>query len=128
MAGEASCSAFFGFVPIKPSIEGDFPKMSEVKEGGEFVLSAKVDGSPPPTAIWLCEGEPVKADGQRIIITEEEAEDGSGIITTLRFVGGDPSQWPQHPVTLNHIIYWLIKLLFPDLEKFCSCSCLPLLS
>lgn len=84
MAGEAQCQAFFGFVPIKPSIEGDFPKMSEVKEGGEFVLSAKVDGSPPPTAIWLCEGEPVKADGQRIIITEEEAEDGSGIITTLR--------------------------------------------
>ena len=52
MAGEAQCQAFFGFVPIKPSIEGDFPKMSEVKEGGEFVLSAKVDGSPPPTAIW----------------------------------------------------------------------------
>ena len=32
----------------------------------------------------MCEGEPVKADGERIIITEEEAEDGSGIITTLR--------------------------------------------
>lgn len=43
-----------------------------------------MDGSPPPTAIWLCDGEPVKADGKRIIITEEEAEDGCGIVTTLR--------------------------------------------
>lgn len=84
MAGEQSCQAVFQIIPIKPTIEADFPKMSEVKEGGEFVLSAKVDGSPPPTAIWLCEGVPVKADGERVIITEEEAEDGSGIITTLR--------------------------------------------
>jgi hypothetical protein len=30
------------------------------------------------------EGEEVKADGERIIITEEESEDGLGIITTLR--------------------------------------------
>ena len=37
-----------------------------------------------PLGNRLCEGEPVKADGERIIITEEEAEDGSGIITTLR--------------------------------------------
>jgi hypothetical protein len=86
MAGETESQCFFGIVPIKPSIEADFPKMSEVKESGEFVLTAKVDGSPPPTAIWLCEGEPVKADGKRIIITEQEAEDGSGIITTLRIV------------------------------------------
>ncbi len=86
MAGETQCQAYFGFVAIKPTIDADFPKMSEVKEGGEFVLTAKVDGSPPPTAIWLCEGEPVKADGQRIIITEEETEDGTGIITTLRIV------------------------------------------
>ena len=62
----------------------DFPKMQEIKEGGEFVLTAKIDGSPPPTAIWLLEGEEIKADGERIIITEEESEDGLGIITTLR--------------------------------------------
>lgn len=29
-------------------------------------------------------GEPVQADGKRIIITEEDAPDGNGIITTLR--------------------------------------------
>jgi hypothetical protein len=37
---------------IKPTVTADFPKMQEVKEGAEFVLSAKIDGSPPPTAIW----------------------------------------------------------------------------
>jgi hypothetical protein len=67
-------------------VTADFPKMQEVKEGGEFVLTAKIDGSPPPTVVWLLEGEEVKADGERIIITEEESEDGLGIVTTLRIV------------------------------------------
>ncbi|XP_040572571.1 protein Obscurin [Lepeophtheirus salmonis] len=84
MVGESESTAIFQIVQIKPTIEADFPRMIEVKEGKEFVLTAKIDGSPPPTAIWLCEGEEIKADGERVIITEEEAEDGSGIITTLR--------------------------------------------
>eukprot|EP00094_Tigriopus_californicus_P003329 TCALIF_03202-PA protein Name:"Similar to unc-89 Muscle M-line assembly protein unc-89 (Caenorhabditis elegans)" AED:0.27 eAED:0.27 QI:0/0.83/0.76/0.92/0.91/0.88/25/216/2842 len=87
MAGEAESVSVFQINPVKPTIEADFPKIAEMKEGGDFVLTAKVDGSPPPTAIWLCEGEPVKADGKRIIITEEEADDGNGIVTTLRIVG-----------------------------------------
>ena len=53
--------------------------MQERKEGGELVLTAKFDGSPPPTAIWLLEGEEIKADGERVIITEEESEDGKGM-------------------------------------------------
>ena len=75
-----------GLVPpqVCPTVTADFPKMQEIKEGGEFVLTAKIDGSPPPTAIWLLEGEEIKADGERIIITEEESEDGLGIVTTLR--------------------------------------------
>ena len=84
MVGEADTLCLFEILPLKPTIEANFPKMSEVEEGGEFVLTAKVDGSPPPTAIWLFEGEPVQADGKRIIITEEDAPDGDGIITTLR--------------------------------------------
>ena len=86
MAGEAATTCAFQIIPVKPTIEADFPKMTERKEGDDFVLTAKVDGSPPPTAVWLCEGEPVVADGKRIIITEEEADDGNGIITTLRIV------------------------------------------
>ena len=58
--------------------------MQEAKEGDEFVLTAKIDGSPPPKAIWLLEGEEIKADGERVIITEEESEDGMGVVTTLR--------------------------------------------
>ncbi len=86
LAGEKDTHCKFQIVPIKPTIVADFPKMAEVNEGGDFVLTAKVDGSPPPTAVWLCEGVPVQADGKRIIITEEEADDGSGMITTLRIV------------------------------------------
>ena len=74
----------FQIVQIVPTVTADFPKMQERKEGQEFVLTAKLDGSPPPKGIWLLEGEEVKADGERIIITEEEDEDGMGIVTTLR--------------------------------------------
>ena len=84
MVGELSTDCVFQIIQITPTVTADFPKMQEVKEGAEFVLSAKIDGSPPPTAIWLLEGEEIKADGERIIITEEESEDGLGIITTLR--------------------------------------------
>ena len=84
MVGEIANDCVFQIIQIKPTVTADFPKMQEVKEGGEFVLTAKIDGSPPPTAIWLLEGEEVKADGERIIITEEESEDGLGIVTTLR--------------------------------------------
>ena len=34
--------------------------------------------------VWLLEGEEIVADGERVIITEEEDEDGMGIVTTLR--------------------------------------------
>lgn len=44
IAGENESKCNFSIVPIKPTIVADFPKMSEVKEGGEFVLSAKVSG------------------------------------------------------------------------------------
>jgi len=84
MVGETVSPCVFQIVQIKPTIDADFPKMQEVKEGGEFILTAKIDGSPPPTAIWLCEGEEIKADGERIIITQEEADDGNGVICTLR--------------------------------------------
>merc|ERR1719225_2307301 len=84
MVGESVSPCIFQIVQIKPTIIADFPKMQERKEGGELVLTAKIDGSPPPTAIWLLEGEEVKADGERVIITEEEADDGVGIVTTLR--------------------------------------------
>ena len=84
MVGESVSPCIFQIIQIKPTIIGDFPKMQECKEGAEFVLTAKIDGSPPPTAIWLLEGEEIKADGTRIIITQEEADDGSGIICTLR--------------------------------------------
>lgn len=84
MVGEQTTSAIFQIVQVIPTVQADFPKMQERKEGQEFVLTAKIDGSPPPTAIWLLEGEEVKADGERIIITEEESDDGLGIITTLR--------------------------------------------
>lgn len=84
MVGEESSSAVFQIVQIEPTVEVDFPKMQERKEGQELVLTAKFDGSPPPTAIWLLEGEEVKADGERVIITEEEADDGKGMVTTLR--------------------------------------------
>ena len=32
----------------------------------------------------MLEGEEIVADGERVIITEEEDEDGMGIVTTLR--------------------------------------------
>merc|ERR1719167_619202 len=84
MAGESASPCIFQIIQVKPTIVADFPKMQEVKEGGSFELSAKIDGSPPPTAIWLCEGEEIKADGERVIITCEEAEDGNGVICTLK--------------------------------------------
>merc|ERR1719391_1571548 len=84
MAGESVSPCIFQIVQVKPTIVADFPKMQEVKEGGSFELSAKIDGSPPPTAVWLCEGEEIKADGERVIITCEEAEDGNGVICTLK--------------------------------------------
>jgi hypothetical protein len=84
MVGEAVSSAVFQIVQVVPTVTAEFPKMQERKEGAEFELTAKVDGSPPPTAVWLLEGEEVKADGERIIITEEESEDGFGLITKLK--------------------------------------------
>jgi len=57
MVGEKECSAVFQIIQIAPTVTADFPKMQEIKEGGEFVLTAKIDGSPPPTAIWLLEGQ-----------------------------------------------------------------------
>jgi len=84
MAGESVSPCIFQIIQVKPTIVADFPKMQEVKEGGCFELSAKIDGSPPPTAVWLCEGEEIKADGERVIITCEEAEDGNGVICTLK--------------------------------------------
>jgi len=84
MVGESVSPCIFQIIQVKPTIIGEFPKMQECKEGTEFVLTAKIDGSPPPTAVWLLEGEEIKADGNRIIITQEEADDGSGIICTLR--------------------------------------------
>ena len=84
MVGEDKNSCIFQIVQVVPTIKADFPKMQERKEGAEFVLTATLDGSPPPTAIWLLEGEPIVADGERIIITEEESEDGMGMTTTLR--------------------------------------------
>ena len=84
MVGEESTSAVFQIVQIEPTVTAEFPKMQERKEGQELVLTAKFDGSPPPTAVWLLEGEEIKADGERVIITEEESEDGKGMITTLR--------------------------------------------
>merc|ERR1719431_1616848 len=77
MVGESVSPCIFQIIQIKPTIIGEFPKMQECKEGAEFVLTAKIDGSPPPTAIWLL-------DGERVIITQEEAEDGSGVVCTLR--------------------------------------------
>ena len=84
MVGEDKNSCIFQIVQVVPTIKADFAKMQERKEGAEFVLTATLDGSPPPTAIWLLEGEPIVADGERIIITEEESEDGMGMTTTLR--------------------------------------------
>jgi len=84
MVGESVSPCIFQIIQVKPTIVADFPKMQEVKEGGVFELTAKIDGSPPPTAIWLCEGEEIKADGERVIITAEESEDGNGIICTLK--------------------------------------------
>merc|ERR1712083_166633 len=84
MVGESVSPCIFQIVQIKPTIIADFPKMQECKEGAEFILTAKIDGSPPPTAVWLLEGEEIKADGERVIITQEEADDGSGVICTLR--------------------------------------------
>ena len=84
MVGESVSPCIFQIVQIKPSIIADFPKMQECKEGAEFILTAKIDGSPPPTAVWLLEGEEIKADGERVIITQEEADDGSGVICTLK--------------------------------------------
>ena len=63
MVGEESTASTFQIVQIEPTCKADFPKMQECKEGAEIVLSAKVDGSPPPTAVWLLEGEEIKADG-----------------------------------------------------------------
>ena len=42
MVGENASACTFQIVPVKPTIECDFPKMQEVKEGGDFVLTAKV--------------------------------------------------------------------------------------
>merc|ERR1719188_1750902 len=84
MVGESVSPCIFQIVQIKPTIIADFPKMQECKEGAEFVLTAKIDGSPPPTAVWLLEGEEIKADGERVIITQEEADDGTGVICTLK--------------------------------------------
>ena len=84
MVGESVSPCIFQIVQVKPTIVADFPKMQEAKENTEFVLTAKIDGSPPPTAVWLLEGEEIKADGERVIITQEESEDGNGIICTLK--------------------------------------------
>ena len=83
-----SCIRLNHFSPLSlvPTVTAEFPKMQERKEGGELVLTAKFDGSPPPTAIWLLEGEEIKADGERVIITEEESEDGKGINTANTFI------------------------------------------
>merc|ERR1719322_1901947 len=84
MVGESVSPCIFQIIQVKPTIVADFPKMQEAKENAEFVLTAKIDGSPPPTAVWLLEGEEIKADGERVIITEEESDDGNGIICTLK--------------------------------------------
>ena len=88
----------FQIVQIKPSIIADFPKMQECKEGAEIILTAKIDGSPPPTAVWLLEGEEIKADGKRVTITQEGADDGSGVICTLKITktsGEDNGKYTQ---------------------------------
>ena len=69
MVGEESTSSTFQIVQIEPTCKAEFPKMQECKEGAEIVLSAKVDGSPPPTAVWLLEGEEIKADGMITIMS-----------------------------------------------------------
>ena len=56
MVGEESTTAVFQIIQITPTVTAEFPKMQERKEGQELVLTAKFDGSPPPTAIWLLEG------------------------------------------------------------------------
>merc|ERR1719206_1373929 len=84
MVGESVSPCIFQIIQVKPTIIADFPKMQECKENAEFVLTAKIDGSPPPTAVWLCEGEEIKADGERVIITQEESEDGAGYVCTLK--------------------------------------------
>ena len=84
MVGESVSPCIFQIVQVKPTIVADFPKMQEAKENSVFELSAKIDGSPPPTAVWLLEGEEIKADGERVIITQEESEDGNGFICTLK--------------------------------------------
>merc|ERR1719244_817290 len=84
MVGESVSPCIFQIIQVKPTIMADFPKMQECKENAEFILTAKIDGSPPPTAVWLCEGEEIKADGERVIITQEESEDGAGYVCTLK--------------------------------------------
>jgi len=84
MVGESVSPCIFQIIQVKPTIIADFPKMQECKENAEFILTAKIDGSPPPTAVWLCEGEEIKADGERVIITQEESDDGAGYVCTLR--------------------------------------------
>jgi len=84
MVGESVSPCIFQIVQVKPTIVADFPKMQEAKENSEFELTAKIDGSPPPTAVWLLEGEEIKADGERVIITQEESDDGNGVVCTLK--------------------------------------------
>ena len=72
MVSESVAPCIFQIVQIKPSIIADFPKMQECKEGAEFILTAKIDGSSPPTAVWLLEGEEIEADGERVIITHRK--------------------------------------------------------
>jgi len=84
MVGESVSPCIFQIVQVKPTIVADFPKMQEAKENSVFELTAKIDGSPPPTAVWLLEGEEIKADGERVIITQEESDDGNGVVCTLK--------------------------------------------
>lgn len=84
MVGEETNSCVFQIVQLPPIIKADIPKMQERKEGAEFVLTASFDGSPPPTAVWLHDGEPIVADEERISITEEGSEDGMAMVKTLR--------------------------------------------
>ncbi len=42
MVGESASQCIFQIIPVKPTIEADFPQMQELAEGKDFVLSAKV--------------------------------------------------------------------------------------
>jgi len=68
--------------------------LTDIPEGEDLVLKAKVDGSPRPKVQWLKDGVPVDLSDKRI--TTEMLPDGTCILTIKNVTPADKGQYTLH--------------------------------